>query len=380
MNRRRLPHIGWWMLAIVPLLLMAVSAPFAIDYYRAKRLEALVEAAGGTVKFERRGPAWLWDVAIENGVEGWLSFLQTRLTRVFLDGDSIDDEWLRNLVSYHDIEVLRLENTKVTDHGLLALSSLPGLVALDLTGSDIHGSGLALLKDCPHLAALVLDGCPIQSSMLDPKLTLPELEFFSAEDVAIATLDCQFLSNSPRFYSLWLKGTQVDDRLDKLISQLPQLKWVSLERSRVTDAIVPQLAKLEKLSCLSLSETSVTDRGAQEISEFRQPLEFLELSGTEITDQGTDHFCQLRSLVTLNLSNTRISDETLRRVLNLPHLRSCDLSGTDVTDTGLDSLVDDSLPEREIGIADTAISEDAVARTLGVHPSWEFVRKRLLTQ
>ena len=97
MSHRKLPHIGWWLLAIVPVVALAIVTPPALRYHHAQRLAADAESAGGRVYFERSGPDWLWDLAELLEITEKLTFFETRLTVVDLGDARIDDAWLQRI-------------------------------------------------------------------------------------------------------------------------------------------------------------------------------------------------------------------------------------------------------------------------------------------
>ena len=61
---------------------------------------------------------------------------------------------------------------------------------------------------------------------------------------------------------------------------------------------------------------------------------YLELTGTRVTDETIGAVAALKGLESLSLSNTRITDKGLVKLAELPRLQSLWLRGTAVTQDG----------------------------------------------
>ena len=77
-----------------------------------------------------------------------------------------------------------------------------------------------------------------------------------------------------------------------------------------------------KLVEISLAATSVTDDLLRNLSNLKH-LRKLQLHSTEIGDPGAKHLAGLTSLIELDLSGTSISDAGLANLAGLADLRIC---------------------------------------------------------
>jgi len=375
MNRRRLPHIGWWLLAIVPVVLLAVVAPFAGNYYRATRLEARVEAVGGEVEFESTAPYWIRSLAARLGIKSWLSFFETRPTAIDLCDATVDDEWLRSLSGHSDIRFLDLTRTEISDAGLLSLGPLPNLVHLYIAETRVRGTGLAILSQSPELGFLDCRKCQLESGALASLATLHDLEDLDLSDTPTTTSDLRYLNSRAKTFRLILQRTRVDDEIVDLLPRLPPLWEISLKFTNVTDATAVALSRIVSLNVVCLSGTKITDHGLRAIATLPALME-LYVAATQITDDGTMDFERLKRLQYLDVSDTAVSDRSLERVLNLENLFTVSFSGTKVTDAGFSDLDRSSRRGCSIYLGDTTISNAALEYASTVNRFWTFRRER----
>ena len=135
---------------------------------------------------------------------------------------------------------------------------------------------------------------------------------------------------------LWLDGCKFTDPGLSHISELSQLKELSLRYSNVTDNGMQHLHKLNSLELLYLSDTGITDAGLSSLRHLTG-LTWLELNDTKITDAGLVHLRGLGNLYSLDLNRTAVTDESLHDISRLPLERQY-LAGTRITDQGLRQL------------------------------------------
>ena len=86
-------------------------------------------------------------------------------------------------------------------------------------------------------------------------------------------------------------------------------------------------ADLVKVTSLNLGNTQITDEGLKKISQLQQ-LTTLGIDQTPITDASLKEVAKLQNLNTLYLSRTKITDEGLKEVAKLQQLTKLSLSKT----------------------------------------------------
>ncbi len=116
---------------------------------------------------------------------------------------------------------------------------------------------------------------------------------------------------------------------------------VALDLSKfpaTTDArLASLLAQNRSLETLSLDHTAITDAGLKRVAGLKR-LETLHLYDTKITDAGLNYLKRLPNLKSLSLSGTKITDAGVGQLRGLVGLESLDLARTSITDASLENL------------------------------------------
>ena len=97
---------------------------------------------------------------------------------------------------------------------------------------------------------------------------------------------------------------------------------------------------------VNLSNTKVTDAGLKELAALKQ-LTTLNLGVTQVTDAGLKELAPLKQLTTLYLHDTDVTDAGLKELTALKNLTTLHLGKTAVTDAGVKEL-QQALPNCQI--------------------------------
>jgi hypothetical protein len=229
-------------------------------------------------------------------------------------------------------KTLALYRTLVNDSGLLALCETAKQLREVHIASDIVSDGsMPGLCSLPNLRSLLLDGVP--------KVT----------DVGIACI-----AKAEQLRELYLKGTQLTDNGVESFVSLPFIWSLALDATQITDAGVSQLSQMDELKIVSLRNTHVFGRalsdvpfvehaslylddcpiedGAIEDLVLAHPgIERLWLAGTRVTDMVLPKIASLKGLSNLNLSRTRITDRGIEYLVGHPTLISLYVEETSVS-------------------------------------------------
>jgi hypothetical protein len=106
------------------------------------------------------------------------------------------------------------------------------------------------------------------------------------------------------------------------------------------------LEHLARVTYLNLGGSGLSDEGLSSLGRLRGVLS-LELSETRVSDAALGHLRGFPDLFWLGLANTGITDAGLRPIALLTNLHTLDLRGTRVTDVGVLAL-QTALPQLEI--------------------------------
>jgi hypothetical protein len=144
-------------------------------------------------------------------------------------------------------------------------------------------------------------------------------------------------SNAPHLHlsgnkrELALGFSELDDQL---LSQLfaPALTTLQLTRTPVTDQGLTQLAaQHHELRDLYLDQTATSDVGVLALIRANPALESLDLANTRITNETVMACRELANLEALWLTQTNVTDDCAAILLSLPKLRILDVQGTKIS-------------------------------------------------
>lgn len=134
---------------------------------------------------------------------------------------------------------------------------------------------------------------------------------------------------------------------------------ISLEGSKVTDYGVKHI-KPQGLHKIDLSNTNITDQSLKVLSQFPQ-LREITVNYTEITDLGIDYLRDLHGLMRLYVEGTGITDNALASISNFESLKHLDIAYCqNITKSGFVSLTKLEKLER-LKISCTAVTPRDVA-------------------
>jgi hypothetical protein len=185
--------------------------------------------------------------------------------------------------------------------------------------------------------------------------------YLSGTDVTDGEL--KELAGLKQLQNLKLYGTKVTDAGLKELAGLKRLKHLSLYKSEVTDAGLKHLARFKQLKRFNLSKTKVTAKGIAELKKALPDLKISWTADSALTHKAEDKAAKAiqklgafitrdekakrNPIVSVDLSDTRVTDAGLKHLAGLRQLRRLDLPVTRVTDEGIADLKQ-ALPKLEI--------------------------------
>jgi Leucine-rich repeat (LRR) protein len=239
--------------AIQTILILMIT----IQYQREQRIAKTYEALGVDIRYGFCGPTWIPEELGEV-----LPFSQ-RVVSISLDevDESAPPGMIRDLGAFHNLELLTLNGTQITDAVWKQLNTLPNLKNLWLRG---------------------------------PTVTNLELSNFTG---------------LTKLKELHLYGTEVDDTALEHIKGLMNLEWLDLRQAKVTGSGLKHFKGFDKLRVLDLSSTKINDAGLEHLKHFTS-LERLCLDWTTVTDAGLEHLKGMTRLRRISFYNhTRTTPE-----------------------------------------------------------------------
>ncbi|HEY2880958.1 MAG TPA: hypothetical protein VGJ15_00960 [Pirellulales bacterium] len=252
---------------------------------------------------------------------------------------------------------------QVTDGGLKALEGLTQLREMQLGGGQkFTDAGMAHLVPLTNLEELWLDfNKNLGDGTLEAVGHLKKLRVLRFYDAPLTDEGIKHIKDLKNLEDLQLGKSRVGDGAMEVIGTFGKLKTLDLQHTRITDAGLARLKPL-KLTWLALNGAAITSAGLTALADMTD-LEWLLLEGTAIDDTGLAHLAGMKKLEHLSLSGTHVTDagiakltglekltdlrlndlplvtdEVMRSLKELKHLKTVEMNHTQVTAAGFKVL------------------------------------------
>ena len=132
-----------------------------------------------------------------------------------------------------------------------------------------------------------------------------------------------------------------------------------------------QQSSLITFTAVSLRK-NFDDAGFDKLKPVISQLVTLDLSATSITDQSVGQLASAKSLRVVRLSETAVTDASIDSLLAIPTLESINLYGTKVTDVGVSRLA--TMPQlKHLYLWQTAVTPEAIKSLQEKLPNCQIV-------
>ena len=172
----------------------------------------------------------------------------------------------------------------------------------------------------------------------------------------------------------WLDVREFPRLTDKDVEALreaPPLKAINLDGTLTGDAAVRLIAEVHpQVGSLSLSETGVTDETLKAVAPLKE-LHFLRLDKTAVTNEGLKLLPTDFPVRELSLWRNHVTDDGAGILAKLKFLRSLSLDGTGVTDAGLLRLASNPAL-KELRVSNTKVTAPGVEKFRKARPDVEL--------
>jgi len=274
----------------------------------------------------------------------------------------IGDQQLAQMAVMRKLRKLEIGGSKLTDAGMANLASMTGLRELQISAPGLEFSNprsdgdLKITKaGLAHLAALknveTLTMVPCRAVRGDGLASLGEMT--SLRSLTIAT--------NPRVWVSPLRKTPanlIDAEAARHIAKAKNLQYLHL--GQADDAVLEAIGGMKSLRTLELGKTKITETGIGHLSGLTA-LESLRLSYTPLADDGLKHLAGMTKLKSLNLGGCKIEGPGLAHLAAMKQLEELDL--------GYNPLTEEALPHlrrltslRDLDLTLTKIEDDAALR------------------
>ena len=152
-----------------------------------------------------------------------LEHLPPNLNTLYLSWCDIDDTDAASLQNLKLLEVLDVQETQLTDKGVVALSSLDQLYDLELSGLKISEDGIKQLSNFRALVFLGLSGMPLTDGHVSAIASLNRLQDLDLSYTKLDDAGLQKLQSLRRLESLYVDNTKVTQQgIDQFYRKHPQ--------------------------------------------------------------------------------------------------------------------------------------------------------------
>ena len=180
------------------------------------------------------------------------------------------------------------------------------------------------------------------------------------------------LEQAQAMTALDLRGLDVTDADLVLLEALPNLESLGLRSTEITDAGLASLRRLGRLTSLDLRSTLVSGAG---LSELPRQLEALHLTSTQVQGADLYRLPPMPDLQQLKLNFLELDDAALDVLAGYPGLRHVELDETAISDDGLRRLLSYNPEITRVEIRNTKqISAATVDELARLYPECEFVK------
>lgn len=237
---------------------------------------------------------------------------------------------------------------EIGDDATCAISQLHQLQELELSGTMVGDEGLARLARLANISVLSLGGCRFSDAGAADAFqsarfagTLQKLDLARCSGVGDETLNSLSAGGFDSLCELDVSFTNARDLGVQSLKRIQTLQSLDLDSCRVTDASARALSQITGLEILKLADTRVGDPTLDILGEGKCNLITLDLGNTHVTSNGVLRLSRssaAKNIKHLSLDTPDVTDVAMRHIVKFRSLVSLDLFGSRVTDMGLPPL------------------------------------------
>ena len=267
-----------------------------------------------------------------------LDLFQSRARKGIKDPPTVQDvdlSYLRQNLKLDRLESLELNNTQVTDAGMIHLRDLVELKRLYLNKTSVTDAGLVHLQELTSLQSLpirdtqiTLRGVVNLVVVLQHGTLLEALKiagvvrqrasdtsqlFLDLQGVRASDSDLETIARLGEIDSLFLQNNPISDAGVAHLTRLSDLRRLWISGHDITGLSAESLRLLSKLECLWLTDTKFTDKDLVGLADLKS-LRILNLSGMSFTQQGIDNLKALKSLERLIVDTSSLTKDEIRQL------------------------------------------------------------------
>lgn len=255
-----------------------------------------------------------------------------------LEGRRITDAYIRKRVDLSDEIELGLYRTSVTDAGLRWIAAkAPKLSSFNSYKNKISDAGVAAILDRCPIECLDIDGSPGVTDATPERLAgYPRIRRVAFERVSVTDAGAKYLGGIPSLHTVLLEHVRLTDEGMRRLAELPELSCVGVSGTNVTGLHLKRFCNASLICYMDecpLQDTVICDSLAQ-----MHQLRWLSVKHTSLTDAAFGSIAACRSLESIILVGTRVTNAIVPDLLAMPSLAVVDIRETAIDREHLDRL------------------------------------------
>ncbi len=253
-----------------------------------------------------------------------------------MEETGLSEKGLTTLVdSLHELKYLELDGDWITPRSLRSIAKLPKLEELELTSKSIAASDMAILNESKSLTRVRLNKEVFELGKLRQRDINKVMSNVELHGPIWTDEEVEWLRNEKHICSISVRFSSLGERGFECISSLPDLAELSVFGQEITPGALEHLAHTKALRHLNLSQTKLTQDHWKALSQLTQlkslslrqidvadddmrflppSLESLEIVSKTLTDKFWDYVAERKQLSNVSVYWQPFSIETIYRV------------------------------------------------------------------
>jgi Leucine-rich repeat (LRR) protein len=294
----------------------------------------------------------------DDSVMDELAKYPARAYSIDLTNSSVKGPGLAFLIRY-PVRFLSLNDSNLTDRGLLEVKHLKKLEELQIDNSSITRDGLKELKNLPKLRRLSARSDRIDDAALNNIKDIASLEYLQCgRNETLTAAGYGHLKTMKNLNTLDVMENHIDVNSAQEISQLPHIAWINLDSTDVDDAGLKALSKMSKLKHLDLPNCKKVSRTGLNYLSRLPNLQHIKLEeDRQLKDEDFESIKKCPALKFLDIRSSNAGDKTMETVGD-SKIESLYIQNTKITDKGFLSILKDK-HLKNVEIEHTQFSQQA---------------------
>lgn len=185
--------------------------------------------------------------------------------------------------------------------------------------------------------------------------------------VVASSQDIVPLYNADLIYGINADDCEFSDELVAAIANFPNLRALTARNTTVATSAFTKIGQAKSLISLDVSNTRFVDK---DLLLLPRSLQSLKIANCNFSDEGCKSIGRFSSLAELSVAGTQISDRSIEYIRQLPHLIDLNIAYCNLTDGSVNHILE-YRPLERLDIKAIPFSHDAMTKLVqGLRTNW----------